>query len=93
MVPGFESVLVSRFMELFDDGNGLRSHIEFGCKSLWSWHVYSIDGINRGYACVGKFGGLSRNEVMCREPHSFFRNNKSGYLAAQVGPYHIWKYA
>ena len=50
MVPGFAGVLVSRFMEMFLDENGVRTRIRFGHKTLWSCYVYSIDGIRRGYA-------------------------------------------
>ena len=47
---------VSRFMELFGDVNGVRSHIGIGYKSLWSCYMYSIDEINRGYARAGTLG-------------------------------------
>ena len=49
---------MSRFMELFGTGNGVRSHIEIGYKTLWSWYMYSIDEINRGYARTNRFGRL-----------------------------------
>ena len=45
---------VSRFMELFDAGNGVPSHIEIGYKNVWSWDMYSIDEIRRGYARRGR---------------------------------------
>ena len=56
MVPGFASVLVSTLLELFDAENGVVSHIRFGYKIVWSWDMYSIDGINRGYARPNQFG-------------------------------------
>ena len=36
-------------MELFGAGNGVVSNIEIGYKIVWSWDMYSIDEINRGY--------------------------------------------
>ena len=49
---------MSRFMELFEAGNGVVSHIEIGYKIVWSWDMYSIDEINWGYARPNKFGRL-----------------------------------
>ena len=55
MVPGFESVMVYTFMELFGAGNGVAAHIEIGYKMVWSWQMYSIDEIRRGYARRGRY--------------------------------------
>ena len=54
IVPGFESVLVYTFMELFGTGNGVASLIEIGHKMVRSWQMYSIDEIRRGYARRGR---------------------------------------
>ena len=58
MVPGFASVLVSRFMELFEPGNGGPSHIEIGYKIVLSCDMCSIDEIYRGYARANTLDGL-----------------------------------
>ena len=49
---------VSRFMELFEAGNGVRRDIGIGYKIVWSWDMYSIDEINRGYERAGTLGRL-----------------------------------
>ena len=69
MVPGFASVLVSRFMELFRDVNGAVANIGTGCKSLWSCYMYSIDGINRGCARPRRFGGLEMKLCSGKDKH------------------------
>ena len=45
-------------MELFEPGNGVPSHIEIGYKTVWSWDMYSIDEINRGYERADTLGRL-----------------------------------
>ena len=57
-------------MDLFESGNGAPSLIEIGYKTLWSWHMYSIDEINRGYARPNSFGRLKLE--LCRVTDSGF---------------------
>ena len=45
-------------MELRIELERVSSHIGSGHRSLWSWYMYSIDGIRRRYARRGRFGQL-----------------------------------
>ena len=45
-------------MGLFEAGNGVRRNIEIGYKMVWSWDMYSIDEINRGYERADTLGRL-----------------------------------
>ena len=57
-------------MELFEPGNGVPSHIEIVHKIVWSWDMYSIDEINRGYARAETFARLKLK--LCSAMHTRF---------------------
>ena len=58
------------FMELFETGNGARSLIGIGYKTLRSCYMYSIDEINQCYERANRFGRLKLK--LCRRKHSGF---------------------
>ena len=57
-------------LKILKAGNGVRSLIRIGYKSLWSCYVYSIDGIRRGYARHERFGRLKMK--LCIVNHTHF---------------------
>ena len=81
--PWISECAVSRFMELFEAGNGVPSHIGIGYKTLWSCYMYSIDEINRGYERADTLGRLKLK--LCCRIHSRFSSSEI-YMMLGFGP-------